>query len=123
MEMIIKKSFLALMIKLSLNGILRYNNYYFNHFLIKFIISKLFGIRYILIINDYCMLIADIDNNMNILVLDETKNNLTWVYAGYEGEVISVIKLFIFKKIFNFIRLMHKINTNKRNDKNFNKIH
>ena len=45
-------------------------------------------------INDYCMLIVDIDNNMNILDLDETENNLACVYTGYEGEVVNVIKSF-----------------------------
>lgn len=45
-------------------------------------------------INDFCMLIVDIDNNMNILDLDETENNLAFIYTGYEDEVVSVIKSF-----------------------------
>ena len=73
------------------NKIRFYNEGYM---LIKCIVSKLFGIRYILMINDYCMLIVDIDNNMNILDLDETENNLVCVYTGYEGEIVSVIKSF-----------------------------
>ena len=73
------------------NKIRFYNEGYI---LTKCIVSKLFGIRYILMINDYCMLIVDIDNNMNILDLDETENNLACVYIGYEGEVVNVIKSF-----------------------------
>ena len=73
------------------NKIRFYNEEYI---LIKCIVSKLFGIRYILMINDYCMIIVDIDNNMNILDLDETVNNLAGIYTGYEDEVVSVIKSF-----------------------------
>ena len=73
------------------NKIRFYNNEYV---LIKCLVSQLFGIRNILMINDFCMLIVDIDNNMNILDLDETENNLAFIYTGYEDEVVSVIKSF-----------------------------
>ena len=73
------------------NKIRFYNEEYL---LIKCIVSKLFGIRYILMINDYCILVVDIDNNMNILDLDETENNVAFIYTGYEDEIVSVIKSF-----------------------------
>ena len=73
------------------NKIRLYNNEYS---LIKCIVSKLFGIRIILMIDDYCMLIVDIDNNMHILDLDEEENNLIFIYTGYEDEIVNVIKSF-----------------------------
>ena len=73
------------------NKIRFYNEEYL---LTKCIVSKLYGIRYILMINNYCMLIVDINNNMNILDLDETENNLAFIYTGYEDEIVNVIKSF-----------------------------
>ena len=73
------------------NKIRFYNEEYV---LIKCIVSELFGIRYILMINDFCMLIVDINNIMYILDLDEKENNLAFIYTGYEDEVVSVIKSF-----------------------------
>lgn len=77
------------------NKIRFYNNEYI---LIKCIVSQLFGIRNILMINDYCILIVDIDNNINILDLDEDENNLAFIYTGYEDEVVDVIKSFNWNK-------------------------
>ena len=77
------------------NKIRLYNNEYL---LIKCIVSKLFGIRIILMINDYCMLIVDIDNNMYILDLDENEDSLVCIYTGYEDEVVNVIKSFNWDK-------------------------
>ena len=77
------------------NKIRFYNNEYL---LIKCIVSQLFGIKNILMINDYCILIVDIDNNINILDLDEDENNLAFIYTGYEDEVVDVIKSFNWNK-------------------------
>ena len=73
------------------NKIRLYNNEYI---LIKCIVSKLFGITKILMIDDYCMLIVDIDNNMHVLDLDEDENNLALIYTGYEDEIVNVTKSF-----------------------------
>ena len=56
--------------------------------------SKLFGITKILMIDDYCMLIVDIYNNMHVLDLDEDENNLAFIYTGYEDEIVKVTKSF-----------------------------
>ena len=60
------------------------------YLLSKCLVSELYGIRYILMIDDYCMLTVDNDNNMNIL--DTYDNNLLFKYTGYGDEVVSVIK-------------------------------
>jgi WD40 repeat protein len=56
----------------------------------KCLVSEFYGIRLILMIDDYYMLIVDIDNNIN--VLDTYENNFLFKYAGSGGEIVSVIK-------------------------------
>ena len=80
------------------NKIRFYNEEYL---LIKCIVSEFYGIRYILMIDDFCMLIVDINNNMNILDLDEIENNLSFIYTGYEDEVVSVIKSFNWNPLYS----------------------
>ena len=56
----------------------------------KCLVSEFHGIRLILMIDDYYMLIVDVDNNIN--VLDTYENNFLFKYAGSGGEIVSVIK-------------------------------
>jgi len=62
----------------------------------KCLVSEFYGIRHILMIDDYYMLIVDIDNNIN--VLDTYENNFLFKYAGSGGEVASVIKSYNWDK-------------------------
>ena len=64
--------------------------YYDDYLMNKCLVSEFYGIKIILMINDYYMLTVDIDNNIN--VLDTYENNLLFKYAGSGGEVVSVIK-------------------------------
>lgn len=58
----------------------------------KCLVSELYGIKHLLMIDDYYILTVDINNNINILDLYE--NNLMLFYTGCAEEVVSVIKSF-----------------------------
>ncbi len=73
------------------NKIRFYNKEYL---LIKSLVSDLYGIKNILMADDYCMLTVDINNNINVIDLDDNNNNLAFIYTGYEDEIVSVIKSF-----------------------------
>ena len=62
----------------------------------KCLVSELYGIRYILMIDDYCILTVDIDNNINVIDLDD--NTLLFTFIGYNEEVVKVIKSFNWDK-------------------------
>ena len=71
------------------NKIRFYDN---DYLLMKCLVSELYGINQILMIDDYCMLTVDIENKIN--VLDLYNNNLAFIYTGCEEEVVKVIKAF-----------------------------
>ena len=63
-----------------------------DYLLIKCLVNELYGINYILMIDDYYMLTVDINNNINMIDLYE--NNFLFTYTGCTAEVVSVIKSF-----------------------------
>ena len=63
-----------------------------DYLLKKCLVSELYGIRYLFMIDDYYMLTIDIDNNIN--VLDIYNNNFLFKYSGCVEEVVCVIKAF-----------------------------
>ena len=58
----------------------------------KCLVSELYGIRYLLMIDDFYILTVDSENNINVLDLYE--NNIVFVFTGCVEEVVSVIKSF-----------------------------
>ena len=66
----------------------------------KFLASEFNGIRLILMIDKYYILIVDIDNKINILNIYE--NNFLFKYAWKGGEVVSVIKSYNWN-IYNYM--------------------
>ena len=71
------------------NKIRFYNDEYL---LNKCLVSELYGINYLLLIDDYYMLTVDYKNNIN--VLDLYTNDFLFIYTGCVEEVVSVIKSF-----------------------------
>ena len=63
-----------------------------DYLLIKCLVSELYGINFMLMIDDYYMLTVDINNNINVIDLYE--NNFLFAYTGCTEEVVRVIKSF-----------------------------
>ena len=63
-----------------------------DYLLMKCLVSEIYGINLILMIDDYYMLTVDFENRIN--VLDLYNNNLVFVYTGCTEEVVKVIKAF-----------------------------